>query len=137
MKRKYDYYEVEIIVSLGFLILFLISINFVSGYSFEQARRGQAIEYEKKVSLAAEYATIAIENKLEKLEYSEKLIRDFLREVALLTGFGDFVFVDTMNNVIALSSDGRPHDKTTLEAKRAVKDRNGRKVGYVRLFAAN
>ena len=137
MKRKYDSYEVEIIISLGFLILFLISINFVSGYSFEQARRVQAIEYEKNVSLAAEFATIAIENKLEKLEYSEKLIRDFLREVALLTGFSDFVFIDTLNNVIALSSDGRPHDERTLEAKRAVKDRNGRTVGYVRLFAAN
>ena len=37
MAKKYDKYELEIIISLGILILFLISINFISGFSFHSA----------------------------------------------------------------------------------------------------
>ena len=53
MVKRYDRYEIEIIVSLGILILFLISTNFVSGYSSGRAIQGQQKQFEKSVNLSA------------------------------------------------------------------------------------
>ena len=62
MARKYDKYELEIIISLGVMILFLISINFISGYSFEKAIRGQAAQFENSIDISAGF----IKNEMEK-----------------------------------------------------------------------
>lgn len=134
---KYDSYEIEIIISLGFLILFLISINFVSGYSFERARAAQASEYEKSLNLATEYARIAFEGKLGRFGYSDKTLQDYLRQVAFLTGVDDIAVTDTLGITVASISNEATSAGLSNAVRRPLTGRDGNIIGYVELSAFN
>lgn len=140
MARKYDKYELEIIVSLGALILFLISINFISGYSFERAVRGQSVEFENSANIAANYMKTELENDLAKWIRSDILLIERLRDFSILTGIDGITVTDTAGRMIASlkpreSNDGS--DRTVLTIKRSLKRRNGHTSAYLLISVAN
>lgn len=138
MKKKYDSYEIEIILSLGFLILFLISINFISGYSFQRARRLQASQFERDLSLAADYALAAFETEPSKLRFSRKTIEDKLQGISFITGISNIALIDTAGRVISSTFE---YDTQRLgaanEARRPIHNGQGAIRGYVVLSSEN
>ena len=84
--RKHDRYELEIIISLGFLILFLISLNFISGYSFVRAIRGQSAQFENSANVAANLIRTELQNDMERWGRSRELLLERLRDLSILTG---------------------------------------------------
>jgi PAS domain S-box-containing protein len=134
-KKRYDSYELEIILSLGFLILFLISLNFVSGYSFEQARREQAEQFRARLNVAADFARNLTEKEISRLEYSPTLIGDRLNGIAFLAGVRDIALTDTSGQIIACPSDfpGPPD----IIVKRSLSFPGGRKYGFLLVSSPN
>jgi hypothetical protein len=94
MAKKYDKYEFEIIISLGFLILFLISINFISGYSFHSAVSGYRIQFEKSVNISAAMIQEKLENDYYKWERSTIALADILHDLSLITNIADISVID-------------------------------------------
>ncbi len=140
MARKYDKYEMEIIVSLGALILFLISINFISGYSFEKAVRGQSAQFENSANIAANYMKTELENDLAKWIRSDILLIERLRDFSILTGIDGITVTDTAGRMIASlkpreSNDGS--NRKVLTIKRSLKQRNGHTSAYLIISAVN
>ncbi|MEE9554457.1 MAG: ATP-binding protein [candidate division Zixibacteria bacterium] len=140
MARKYDKYELEIIVSLGALILFLISINFISGYSFEKAVRGQAVQFENSVNIAANYMKTELEKDLSRWIRSDILLLERLRDFSVVTGIKGISVTDTSGRMIALlkplESSGAI-DREFLTVKRTLKRQNGHTTAYLYINAEN
>jgi PAS domain S-box-containing protein len=139
VKLKYDSYELEIIISLGILLLFLISINFISGYSFEYARRAQIALFEKNLALAADFAASHLENILGKLEHTAPLDEQDLHSLAIRTGIDNIALLDTLGQVTASTRAPASHD---IESNEVVVERplttiTGRPAGRVRLQTPN
>lgn len=140
MARKYDKYELEIIVSLGILILFLISVNFISGYSFERAVRTQAVQFEDSADIAASLIKFQLDKDLTKWEQSTEYLYDRLRDLAVLTGIDDISVVDTLGQTIASlkQSDEAPvKPPAGITIKRPLKTQNGRTVAYAIVSSVN
>jgi PAS domain S-box-containing protein len=139
VKLKYDSYEVEIIVSLGFLLLFLLSINFISGFSFERARLVQEELFEKNLSLAADYAATIIEHDMARMEQSKSLTVDRLHMLSLRLGVDKIALVDDAGRTTAATYDissVRP-DPEELIVERSISDNKGNSIGRVRLRMGN
>ena len=94
MTKKYDKYELEIIISLAALILFLISINFVSGYSFHRAARGYSQKLEDSINLSALMIGYRLESEYPRWEKSPLVLADLLHDLSLLTDLKDIRVVD-------------------------------------------
>ncbi|MEE8418071.1 MAG: PAS domain S-box protein, partial [candidate division Zixibacteria bacterium] len=139
MAKKYDRYELEIIISLGFLILFLISINFISGYSFERAMRGQAAQFEKAANISANYIRTELEKDINKWAYSDELLLERLRDLSMLTDIENIIVSDTSGQIIGQLSSTLSGEKagTILTIKRPLRLRSGRTAGYITVAAAN
>lgn len=139
MRRKYDSYELEIILSLGFLLLFLVSINFISGYSFERSRRLQIDLFERNLSLAADYATTYLENRFEIMGYSHTNSDEYLHALNTRIGANSIVVLDSLGNVISavsqMTAGGRSGPQVTIE--RILNGPDGRAIGRLRLQSFN
>jgi PAS domain S-box-containing protein len=129
VKKKYDTYEVEIILSLGFLILFLISINFISGYSFEKARQEQRAQFQSQMNLSADYACELIQREIPKLKYNIRINEERLGAIALLTGIDNIALIDTLNRTIASIGNNSGSDIVTIQ--RPLFLTNNGKLGYL------
>jgi PAS domain S-box-containing protein len=139
VRKKYDSYELEIIVSLGFLILFLISVNFISGYSFEKARRIQISQFESNINLAAQYAVEELKNDIPVLSYSRRALEERLEPLLVLTDIGDITIYDTTGTVIASagnSPDNTQYDRV-YKTKRPVSGNNDRILAYIEVSSTN
>jgi PAS domain S-box-containing protein len=139
VKRRYDSYEVEIIVSLGLLILFLISINFISGYSFENARHWQMMQFEKDLYLAADCAVAMLQGDIERIEYSAAYMQERLHDISIRTGINDIAFVDTLGRTVAGNApDGsRGSPLPSLRARKPLTRKDGKVLGYISLSSSN
>jgi PAS domain S-box-containing protein len=135
VKKKYDSYEVEIIVSLGFLILFLISINFISGYSFETARRDQETQFQAQSNLSADFASRLVEREIPKLAYANAQLDERLSAIALLTGAKDIVLIDTLGDTLA--SVVNLSDPAALQIQRPLLLQDGRIFGTIIISSSN
>ncbi len=135
MKKRYDTYEVEIILSLGFLILFLISINFISGYSFEKARQEQKAQFQTQMNLSADYARELVQREIPKLKYNYKIKGDRLGAVALLTGVTNIALFDTLNkNIVSIGNSTEPGVDAV---QRPLFYSNNEKLGYLIVSSPN
>ncbi len=139
MARKYDKYEMEIIVSLGALILFLISINFISGYSFEKAVREQASQFENSLNLAADFMQSELEKDIGRWMRSEFLLLGRLRDLSSITGIDFAAVTDSAGNELASlnRSDQIPDSAADVALKRPLKHSNGRVIAYLRINEIN
>ena len=139
MTKKYDRYELEIIISLGFLILFLISINFISGYSFERAIHGQAAQFDKAANIAANHIRSELERDIYKWAKSNELLLERLRDLSMLTNIENITVSDTSGQIIgelASATSGRKATRV-LKLKRPLRLRNGRTVAYLTIATTN
>jgi len=140
VRKKYDKYEFEIIVSLGVLFLFLISINFISGYSFEKAAHGQAAQFERATEISANFIKNELEKSMpDKGKFNMEMIES-LRDLSLLTGIEDISIVDTTGAVImALEPGAAANADTTytVRVKRPLRYQGGRLAAFVILKADN
>jgi two-component system, NtrC family, sensor histidine kinase AtoS len=135
VKKKYDSYELEIIISLGFFILFLLSINFVSGYSFEKARKEQAAQFQSQLNLAADFACNLLEKETLKLEYFGRPMEGSLGTIALQAGVRNISLIDTLGRtVVSLESSPDPSE-TQITRPLVLKD--GRRFGYLVVGSPN
>ena len=139
MAKKYDKYELEIIVALGALILFLISINFVSGYSFDKAVREQVSQFENSTIIAANYMKSDLEKDLGKWLRSDILLLERLRDLSQATGIDRIAVTDTSGRVIASlkQSDSKSDSAAGLVIKRPLKHSNGRILAYLHINEIN
>jgi len=139
MKRKYDSYELEIILSLGFLLLFLVSINFISGYSFERARILQKDLFERNLGLAADYATAYLENRFEVMGYSQSVADDYLHTLTIRIGAESVTLFDSLGGVISSLSQTGDMGKNSLAVtvERLMNLPDGRRLGRLRLRSTN
>ena len=139
MAKKYDRYELEIIISLGFLILFLISINFISGYSFGRAIKGQAAQFEKAGNIAANFIRAELEKDINKWAYSNESLLERLRDLSILTSVENIVVTDTSGNIIGeLASAPFEEEAGKISTlKRPLRLRNGRTVAYLAISTTN
>ncbi len=137
--RKYDRYELEIIISLGFLILFLISLNFISGYSFVRAIEGQSVQFESSANVAANLIRSELEKDMDTWNRSRELLLERLLDLSLLTGIENMVVTDTAGLVIgrvtSSTDDGSSIDPLVLA--RPLKTRDGKTAGTLRVSTAN
>jgi PAS domain S-box-containing protein len=139
MKRKYDSYELEIILSLGFLLLFLVSINFISGYSFERARILQKDLFERNLGLAADYATAYLENRFEVMGYSQSVADDYLHTLTIRIGAESVTLFDSLGGVISsLAQTGDMGENSlAVTVERLMNLPDGRPLGRLRLRSSN
>lgn len=137
--RKHDRYELEIIISLGFLILFLISLNFISGYSFVRAIRGQSAQFENSANVAANLIRTELQNDMERWGRSRELLLERLRDLSILTGIENMVVTDTAG--LIMGQVGLPADEDSpgdlLVLKRLLKSRDGRTKAILSISTAN
>ncbi len=139
MKKKYDSYELEIIISLGFLILFLISINFISGYSAEKARRAQALQFEKQLSLSADYAVLSLQDDIQIYARFRQALEDRLQALSLLTGIENITIIDTLGQVVA-SCEGQTNSAalaSEFHVVRPLNGQDGRAFGRLEMLSPN
>jgi len=94
MAKKYDKYEFEIIISLGFLILFLISINFISGYSFHKSVNAYYSQFENSVNMSATLIQQKLEYERDSWEKSTVVLADILHDLSLITDINDITVTD-------------------------------------------
>jgi PAS domain S-box-containing protein len=139
MGKKYDRYEMEIIVSLGALILFLISINFISGYSFENAKREQSAQFENSVNIAANFIKSELEKDVTRWKRSSFNLLERLRDLSMLTGIEDISVIDTTGIEIASlkSPETSSGSAQVLTVRRFLKGRTGRAGALLVVSATN
>jgi len=101
MRQRYDRYEMEIIISLGFLILFLISTNFVSGFSFQKAIKGHEQQFALTINTTANLIKEELEDDAEIWIRSRTLLSNRLKELAMITNLSYITVTDTRGNIIA------------------------------------
>lgn len=133
MAKKYDKYELEIIISLGFLILFLISINFVSGYSFHGAVLSYENQFKNSVNISAALVQEKLENERNRWERSNDALADILRDLTLITDINNITVTDK-NGATILSVKSNPlteSDNERFTVKRPIRGREGAIWGYV------
>ncbi len=139
MAKKYDKYELEIIISLGFLILFLISINFVSGYSFHGAVLSYENQFENSVNISATLIQEKLENERYKWERSTNVLADILQDLSLITDIDDITVTDK-NGVKILSTKSNlsmESDNEKFTIKRPIRAKGGVIWGYVEIAKKN
>jgi PAS domain S-box-containing protein len=138
-KKKYDSYELEIIIALGVLILFLTSINYISGYSFERARKWQSIQFEKSLDLAADYTCHLIENESDTPGLKHSLDIVDLQAISLLTGVENIAIYDSSGNVVlqAMANSAESGMNVMHLVKQSILGHDGRSIGYVELSSEN
>ena len=139
MGKKYDRYELEIIISLGFLILFLISTNFISGYSFERAIQGQATQFDKAANIAANFIRAELEKDVNKWTYSNELLLERLRDLSMLTDIENITVSDTSDQIIGELASARFGEEagSILTLRRPLRLRNGRIAAYLTIATTN
>jgi len=137
MARKYDKYELEIIISLGVMILFLISINFISGYSFEKAIRGQAAQFENSIDISAGFIKNEMEKDMARWEKSDIMLLERLRDLSLLTDIENISITDTSGNITASLGPAVTNSPFSLTVKRPLRYANGRAAAYLVVSAYN
>ncbi len=139
MGKKYDRYELEIIISLGFLILFLISTNFISGYSFERAIQGQAMQFDKAANIAANFIRAELEKDVNKWTHSNELLLERLRDLSMLTDIENITVSDTSDRIIGEIASARFGEEagSILTLRRPLRLSNGRIAAYLTIVAAN
>jgi len=139
MRRKYDSYEIEIILSLGFLLLFLVSLNFISGYSFQKARLLQRDLFERNLGLSADYSSTYLETRLEKTGYSSSISEGHLSALAIRIGAENITLYDTLGNVIAAISPPAGEKKKGIQVtvERILYLADGRPLGRLKLESIN
>ncbi len=138
MAKKYDRYELEIIISLGFLILFLISTNFISGFSFERAVRGQYSQFEISINMAANLIKTELEDKAPKWTRSSAALFENLQDLAILTDVGALSVTDTEGNVVAEINTAAVRDsENSLVVKRPLVNSDGKTIGYLLISSVN
>jgi PAS domain S-box-containing protein len=135
MAKKYDKYELEIIISLGFMILFLISINFVSGYSFHSAVGGYNRQFENSINLSATVIQERLTNEYYRWEESTVALADILHDLYLITEIRDIAVTDTsgaeifsMKSILSEKRDGERYG-----VKRPIRGKNGVVLAYVEI----
>ena len=101
MRARYDRYEMEILISLSFLILFLISTNFVSGFSFNKAVKGHERQFGSTVKMSANLIQQSLENDIDLWTRSEMLLKSRVKELALKTGIDLISVIDLQGQTIA------------------------------------
>ncbi len=139
MKRKYDSYEIEIVISLSLLVVILISLSFLSGYAFENARRWQLIQFDENLNLAVENAKLVLENDIDNWRHSDIATLKRLRDLSAQTGIADISVTDTLGNVIsAISSHPEIKSKNSyFEVRRPIVNRDGKIMAYVIFSSIN
>jgi PAS domain S-box-containing protein len=137
--RKYDRYELEIIISLGFLILFLISLNFISGYSFIKAIRGQSAQFENSANVVANLVRAELEGDMDNWRPSHELLLERLRDLTMLTGIENLVVTDTSGIIMGRVGSPVADDSSgdLLVMRRPLKSRDGRTIATLTVSTAN
>ncbi|UCE66433.1 MAG: PAS domain-containing protein [Candidatus Zixiibacteriota bacterium] len=135
MAKKYDKYELEIIISLGFLILFLISINFISGYSFHSAARGYENQFENSVNISAAMIQEKLENEYYKWGRSPIVLADILQDLYLITDIENITVTDKSGaEIFSLKSDSsQDSDRDEYNVKRPIRGNDGIILAYVEI----
>ena len=133
MAKKYDKYELEIILALGFLILFLISINFVSGYSFHSAVQGYEKQFENSVNVSATMIQDRLQNEYKRWEKSPMILADILQDFYLLTNIGDIAVTDIEGEEIFALRSGGGIQENDYSVKKTIRDKNGKILAYVKI----
>jgi PAS domain S-box-containing protein len=132
VRKKYDSYELEIVISLGFLILFLISINFVSGYSFEKTRQVQEAQYQERMELSCSFAVESFRSEYARTGDIALKAEDKLRFISIITNTNNVALLDSNGAVIA--SIPEKFDLTASRAtqiKRGIRSENGMLLGTI------
>ncbi len=139
MRRKYDSYELEIILSLGFLLLFLVSINFISGYSFERSRLLQKDLFDRNLGLAADYAAVYLEDRFELLGYSRSASDEYLHALTARIGAERAILTDSLGNILCsvLQSVAEIDSSQLVTVERILTGTEGRPIGHLRLSSTN
>jgi PAS domain S-box-containing protein len=133
MAKKYDKYEFEIIISLGFLMLFLISINFISGYSFHRAVVGYRNQFEHSVNISAAMIQEKLENDYGKWEDSTVALADILHDLYLITDIHDISVTDKSGEeIFALRANRQSaNDRDQYSITRPIKGKDGKILAFV------
>jgi len=135
MAKKYDKYELEIIISLGIMILFLISINFISGYSFHSAVRGYENQFKNSVNISAVMIQEKLENEYYKWERSPIILADMLQDLSLITDIKDITVKDKSGaEIFSLKSDySSENDKESYTVTRSIRSKDGFILAFVEI----
>ena len=135
MAKKYDKYELEIIISLGFLILFLISINFISGYSFHSAARGYENQFENSVNISAAMIREKLEHEYYKWERSPIVLTDMLQDLSLITDIKDITVTDKSGaEILSLKSNSSQESaREKYTVKRPIRGKDSIILAYVEI----
>lgn len=135
MAKKYDKYEFEIIISLGFLILFLISINFISGYSFHKSVNAYHGQFENSVNMSATLIQQKLENEHERWEKSTVVLADILHDLSLITDINDITVTDKSGTEIFSLDPFRTggEGRDSYAVTRPLRGKDGIIVAYVKI----
>ena len=135
MAKKYDKYEFEIIISLGFLILFLISINFISGYSFHKSVNAYYSQFENSVNMSTTLIQQKLEYERDNWEKSTVVLADILHDLSLITDINDITVTDnsgaqifSLNPFRAISEESDWYTVT-----RPIRGKDGIILAYVKI----
>ena len=135
MAKKYDKYELEIIISLGFLILFLISINFISGYSFHSAVQGYEDQFDNSVNISAVMIQERLEHEYYKWERSPMVLADILQDLYMITDIENIMVTDISGvEIFSLNLDfSRDGDREKYTVRRPIRGKDGIITAYVEI----
>lgn len=139
MAKRYDRYEIEIIISLAFLILFLISTNFISGYSSHRAFQGQQKQFENAVNSSAGLIQEKLENNIIRWQRSDFILGELLQDLSILTGIDRILVTDASGAEIAFIGQELVPAKieNSLDVSRPLRDKKDRIIAYVTITAIN
>jgi PAS domain S-box-containing protein len=139
MPRKYDKYELEIIISLGALILFLISINFISGYSFHRAARGYKKQFEDSLNLSALVIKYRLESEYPRWERSPLVLNDLLQDLSVLTDINDIRIIDKNGRELSSLGDEMPDtaNRKLINITLPVRSGDGSPIAYLKVSKAD